>query len=305
MVTDKTLVDIVIIPRDEGALAAMEAIPPLNTIINPLLNEISQGLSNMGKIVGGTNHTPKDANAGSVATLLSVYTKCERDITHPTLQLKQILNIRMKYLNDTLLHQVEQVKRLRIMIRTLKEVVHKTNSIYPALLSNANVLENRTGGILEVARRLVPTLTNAETKYKEGLHRSMLRCSGFDRDIVELTEGTANAWGIIAERGREYEQRNRGIGGSTGTGTRHRYHVGGTGLLSTLSPMTSPLLSPTSPSSSSMKMMKLDPSKERTCHELLKGQGYILERCKTIVNEVEEEAAKVAAATTSKQQGRS
>mmetsp|Transcript_21604 Transcript_21604/g.30259 ORF Transcript_21604/g.30259 Transcript_21604/m.30259 type:complete len:1019 (-) Transcript_21604:60-3116(-) len=164
---------------------AMEAMPPLYEIIEPLIDKVKTGLSKMGKIVGGSTQ-PKDVTPGLLATFLTTKQNYEKDVVLPLQELNERTMQRYKYLKQMQKHQVEQARQLQDSIRTFKEGIKLTAERSKVANLNADLLAQRSASVLEATRDLVPTITEAEHKYFTQLSRYSTGCGKWENSVNDI-----------------------------------------------------------------------------------------------------------------------
>merc|ERR1712037_698526 len=145
-------------------LEAMESIPALHVLISPILENISKGLSGMAMLVGGKTN-PRNVTAGTIATFLDMKQKCENDIVLPLHELNDIVARRLFYLREMDKQQKIQFEQLSVLLNHLKEKMEVTSKNTKLAELNMDIIAQRSAGILEATRDLLPTITVAEREY--------------------------------------------------------------------------------------------------------------------------------------------
>lgn len=174
-----------VVDTDE-ALKTIESIPPLYKLISPLFEQISTGLSGMGKIVGEPATMPRDVTPGQVATFLAMKQQCEQDVVFPLQRLKDVVETRQEFLREMQQHQLLQIKQLKTMLDTLRERKKVTDEKKTVLSSNSEQLSQRSASVLAAARDLKPTLTTAEQEYFKELRRYEACCIKWEDAVKTL-----------------------------------------------------------------------------------------------------------------------
>jgi hypothetical protein len=108
------------VEANEKALDALISTKPLEELISPFKEQISTGLSNMGKLVGSSTK-PSDVTPGNVATFLSITQQYEQDVVLPLQKLNGVVSTREKYLNEVMRNQLDQIKQLKQTLDCLKQ----------------------------------------------------------------------------------------------------------------------------------------------------------------------------------------
>jgi chromosome segregation ATPase len=171
----------------DEALMAMEKVPILQEEIQPLLGQISSGLSGMSKIVGGSTE-PRNATAGTLATFMSTTQSNEQDIILPLRELHALVSSRLPYLRSMRENQTQQLDRLNKMIKTLEARIKLTNEKRVTIENNSKLLSQKSADVLETARELTPTITEAEREYFKDIQRFGVNCGKFEETFSELRD---------------------------------------------------------------------------------------------------------------------
>ena len=182
----------------DEALKTMESIPPLYKLISPLFEQISTGLSGMGKIVGDSTNVPRDVTPGQVATFLSMKQQCEQDIVFPLQKLKDVVATRQEFLGEMQQHQLLQIDQLKTMLKTLQARKQVTDEKKIVLTSNSELLSQRSSHVLTAARGLTPTLTIAEQDYFKEIRRYEACCTKWEDAVGKLHIHSDRIQGNIA-----------------------------------------------------------------------------------------------------------
>jgi hypothetical protein len=166
-------------------LSAMESIPPLHELIKPQIEKISNGLSNMTKIVGGSTD-PREITPGILATFLSTKQSSEQDIILPLKEMNSLVVSRVKYLRSMKDNQREQLKELKATVQLLQDRMKATSEKMALVQSNTKILSNRSASILETARDLSPSITEAEYLFFKDVKRIAANCDKWDGVIEDI-----------------------------------------------------------------------------------------------------------------------
>ena len=160
----------------------MESTPPLYEVLEPLIEQVKEGLAGMGKIVGGRT-APNDVNPALLAMVISVKERCEKEIILPLLEMDQVAASRLKELKEMYKSQLRQVSALEKTIQLLKERMNTTNEKMEVAQSNAVLLAQRSGALLQASQDLRPTVTDAESEYFALLKRVKAKCDKWEETI--------------------------------------------------------------------------------------------------------------------------
>jgi len=167
------------------ALKSIEKVMPLHELISPLFQQISKGLSQMGKIVGGST-LPRDVTPGQLASFISMTQQCEQDVAFPLQKLNNIVSTRREFLQEMVQHQLLQIDQLRKILDALKARMKITNEKESVVKLNSEMLAERSANVLSAARALTPTLTKAELDYFKELKRNKVNCEKWEGVIQTL-----------------------------------------------------------------------------------------------------------------------
>lgn len=172
---------------DREVLAVLERVKPLPELLQPLIDKVCDGLSKMGKIVGGAT-LPKDAGPETLAVVLDTKRSCEKNILLPMEEMSEILATRGLLLQEMYEHQAAELVHLTALLDEFKKK-HETNLRRVAELeSNASVLAERSSAVLTATRELRPQITDAEAAYFRDLRRYETTCNKWDSTVKELRD---------------------------------------------------------------------------------------------------------------------
>lgn len=233
--------------ESDEALRAMESAPPFHEIAAPLLNRVADGLSSMGKIVGAST-SPRNADASTVAVVLSAKERCESNVLAPLNELRHATESRTKALVGSYEALVGQIKNLKTMVKALKERSTWTREKLDVVEANGRALAQRSAAALTASRDLLPTITDAEHEYFSSLRR-------YEASLVK--------WENAADRARR-ETAKIGDGGTT-----------------------EGLVAEAGGAAAAASKCDLDDEAVENCKRLLKGQGLMLRRAGDRVREME------------------
>lgn len=167
----------------------MEATPPLHELLAPLIDQVRRGLDGMGKIVGGST-APKDINPGTLAVVISVKERCDKEIVLPLKEMNQITASRLTELEDMYKSQISQVSALKETIELLKDRTKTISEKIEVAESNATLLSQRSGALLQASQDLRPSITDAEHEYFQLLKRVRAKCDKWEGSIGELQQAS-------------------------------------------------------------------------------------------------------------------
>jgi len=171
--------------ENDEALKAMLSITPLHEQIKPHFDKISTGLSSMSKIIGGSTD-PRNITPGTLATFLATKQSSEQNIILPLKELNSLVEARQKYLLTVREHQIEQIEKLKEMVKTLKERMEATNKKKTILEANSNLLSEQSAAVLTTARDLSPGITESERQYFKDIKRYEANCDKYESSVEVL-----------------------------------------------------------------------------------------------------------------------
>ena len=170
---------------DDKALEALENVQPLHEILQPLIDKVCDGLSKMGKIVGGAT-LPKDAGPENLAVFLETQHSCEVNVLMPMEEISKVLNARRELLKEMYDHQAAELIRLSELLVAFKHVYGSNLERVLQLEANASILANRSSAVLIATRDLRPQITDAEAAYFKDLQRYETSCSKWEGTVDQL-----------------------------------------------------------------------------------------------------------------------
>jgi hypothetical protein len=161
--------------------------PPLNEVLEPMLQKISTGLAGMAKFVG--SQTPSSqVSPEMLAVALSVKERCDNEVVLPLLELKQTIRARRQVMKVMLIAQMKELSALKEGIRVMEDRMAGIKEQAQAAQVNAQELAKRSDAVLQASQDLMPTLTQAEYDYFQQLKRLKVMAENLDRAYGELTE---------------------------------------------------------------------------------------------------------------------
>jgi hypothetical protein len=182
----------------DEALRAMEATPPLHELIEPLIEQVRSGLDGMAKIVGA-NTAPRDINPSTLAIVVSVKERCEKEIVLPLKEMNQITASRLAELKEMYKSQISQVAALKESVKLLQDRMKATAEKLDVTESNATLLSQRSSALLQSSQDLRPTTTEAEREYWQFLQRVRAKCENQEETIGELRQASRALCNTIEE----------------------------------------------------------------------------------------------------------
>ena len=177
--------------ESNAALRAMDSVLPLHEQIKPHFDQISSGLSNMSKIVGGSTN-PRDASPGMLATFLTTKQSMEQDIVLPLKKMHALVETRQKYLDTIKDHQLKQLQNLQTMVKKLKDQMQTISKKKIMLESNTQLLSERSAAVLAAARDLSPNITEAEHQFFKDVQRYEASCEKYEAALEEIRAQTSS-----------------------------------------------------------------------------------------------------------------
>jgi len=173
------------------ALAAMESIPPFYEVSIPLIQKAGVGLSSVGKLVGGSTQ-PCNIQAGMVATLIDTKSKLERNVVLPLRELFHQITQRTKLLEQMYASQALQLAKLKGQMDVLRQRQKESIELKKMLEGQSALLCQRSAGVLETSRDLLPTITQAEYDYFQQLKRWETTCESREDMVTRIQADASN-----------------------------------------------------------------------------------------------------------------
>jgi hypothetical protein len=170
---------------DDKALEALKSVQPLHEILQPLIDKVCDGLSKMGKIVGGAT-LPKDAGPENLAVFLETQHSCEVNVLMPMEEISKVLNARRELLKEMYDHQAAELVRLSELLVAFKQKYGSNLERVQQLESSASILAQRSSAVLTATRDLRPQITDAEAAYFKDLQRYETSCSKWEGTVDQL-----------------------------------------------------------------------------------------------------------------------
>ncbi|KAL7538311.1 hypothetical protein ACHAXR_008460 [Thalassiosira sp. AJA248-18] len=177
---------------DDEALEILKRVKPLHELLQPLIDKVCDGLSKMGKIVGGAT-LPKDAGPENLAVFLDTQHSCEVNVLMPMEEMSKILSARRELLKEMYDHQAAELVRLTALLSEFKQKYESNLKRVVELESKASVLAERSSAVLTATRELRPQITDAEAAYFKDLHRYETSCNKWDNQISELKKDASSS----------------------------------------------------------------------------------------------------------------
>mmetsp|Transcript_32071 Transcript_32071/g.59231 ORF Transcript_32071/g.59231 Transcript_32071/m.59231 type:complete len:1221 (+) Transcript_32071:86-3748(+) len=177
---------------DQKALEILKRVQPLPELLQPLIDKVCNGLSKMGKIVGGAT-LPKDAGPENLAVFLDTQHSCEVNVLMPMEEMSKILTARRDLLKEMYNHQAAELVRLSALLDEFKQKYESNLKRVLELESNALVLAERSSAVLTATRELRPQITDAEAAYFKDIQRYESTCNKWEGTVNELrTDATTS-----------------------------------------------------------------------------------------------------------------
>lgn len=169
----------------DTAFRALENLRPLNEILQPLFDRVCDGLSKMGKIVGG--HTlPKDAAPENLALFLETQHSCKVNVLVPMEEMSKVLGTRRELLKEMYEHQAAELARVSALLDEYSEKYSTHVDRVAALELSASTLAKRSSALLTATRELRPQITDAEAAYFKDLQRYETSCNKWQDTVDRL-----------------------------------------------------------------------------------------------------------------------
>lgn len=175
--------------KDDAALQLLNRVKPLHELLQPPIDKVCDGLSKMGKIVGGAT-LPKDAGPENLAVFLDTQRSCEQNILVPMEEISDILTARKELMREMYDHQAAELVRLSELLSEFKQKYESNLKRVVELESTASVLAERSSAVLTATRELRPQITDAEADYFRDLRRYETSCNKWEGKVDQLQRDT-------------------------------------------------------------------------------------------------------------------
>ncbi|KAL7466262.1 hypothetical protein ACHAXS_006553 [Conticribra weissflogii] len=183
--------ELIIHDNNDKALRALAKVQPLHEVLQPLADRVCDGLSKMGKIVGGAT-SPQDVGPESLAIVIETQRSCDVNVIMPIQEMSRVIHARRQLLVEMHEHQTAELERLTKLLNEWKEKYEANVKRVVELEKNASTLAERSSAVLTAARDLRPQITNAEAEYFKELRRCETNCSKWESALSELTKTSAS-----------------------------------------------------------------------------------------------------------------
>lgn len=167
------------------AKQALEPVTSVTDTIAPLYQQITTGLSNMSKIVGGSTQ-PKNVTPGMVATLLTSKQSSSEEVLLPLKEMNSIILARLPYLETMRKQQLTQIKQLKEIVHRVQERLVSTSEKRQIVEDNSKILASRVNAVLSTVRDLKPSLSKAEKEYFKDIDRQLTNCAKWNSSLQEI-----------------------------------------------------------------------------------------------------------------------
>ena len=172
--------------QDDTTPDILKKIKPLNELLQPLTDEVCNGLSKMGKIVGG-NTMPKDVGPENLAVFIETQRSCEQNIVLPMDKMSRIIRGRKDLLNEMLENQSAELKQLIELLEKVK-IKYELNQKKATELETASAsLASRSSAVLTATQALYPQITDAEAQYFKDLERYEMSCNKWEEQAKQIS----------------------------------------------------------------------------------------------------------------------
>lgn len=176
---------------DDKAMEALQNVQPLYEGLQPLVSKICDGLSKMGKIVGGAT-LPKDTGPENLAVFLDTQHSCEINVIMPMAEISKVLGARRELLKEMYNHQAAELKRLSDILFAFKQKYDANLERVVHLEANASILAKRSSAVLTATRDLSPQITDAEAAYFKELQRYETSCSKWQGTVEKIKKDASS-----------------------------------------------------------------------------------------------------------------
>jgi hypothetical protein len=160
---------------------------PLFIGLQPLVEKIQTGLSNMGRFVG-SDTSYINISPDTLAVALKTKKVCDNEIVLPILELKSMLEKHRNNLNATLVEQEVQLNIAKENINNMKKRISAMSELMETANQNAVLLAERSLAVFHTCQKLLPTITQAEYDFFQMIKRMHIKCMQMERYSSKLND---------------------------------------------------------------------------------------------------------------------
>lgn len=172
--------------EDKAVPDILKNIKSLNELLQPLTDKVCNGLSKMGKIVGG-NTMPKDVGPENLAVFIETQRSCAQNIVLPMEEITRIVSGRKDLMREMHESQSAELQRLTKLIDQLKTQCESNQKKVAELETTSATLASRSSAVLTATRDLRPQLTDAEIQYFKDLERYDMSCNKWEEQVKKIS----------------------------------------------------------------------------------------------------------------------
>ena len=172
-------------------MQALEGSKPLAELLEPVFAKLQEGLNGMTRIVG-TSTKLEDADAISVAALADVRRRCDQEVSNHMKHIRRLKEERMIELKSIQKRQRAQMAEMVGKLEELKSRIKGSRDKLGSIKIKTGDLGTRCGELLQSARDLRPSLTDADEEFFRHIRRIQVLCKTWE-SAVETLEGTETA----------------------------------------------------------------------------------------------------------------
>jgi len=155
---------------EKQALTTLDQIEALSSIVQPLMQDVMKGIGSLSQ-VGGTATAQKDISPDILAGFVGIESKCKRDIFLPLMTMNEHVTARKVEFKVDFEKRKQHVEALKEMIVLLREKQNIINEKRDVVQENSKSLADRSASVLQSAKDLRPTITQAEYDHFQELRR--------------------------------------------------------------------------------------------------------------------------------------
>ena len=178
--------------KDDATLEVLQRVKPLHELLQPLVGKVIDGLSKMGKIVGGST-LPKDTKPEILSIFLETQHSSEVNVVTPIEEMSKILDSRRDLLKEMHNHQTAELERLTLLINEFKRKQESNLAKVKEFEANASKLAGRSSAVLTASKSLHPHITDAEAAYFKDLQRYESTCNKWDDKVSQLKKDATSS----------------------------------------------------------------------------------------------------------------
>ena len=171
---------------------------PLLQELRPIIDQINAGLGGMERLVGSSTNY-KDITPESLAWIAQRLDRCDREITIPVQEMKQIVAASRAKLKQRVKAQHDEVRKLSSNVKDTISRLENLADMIQAAEENAAVQSQRSRHLFQISEQLVPTTTPVEREFFRHVERLALKTARLEGLVLETQRNAATSCQNLGE----------------------------------------------------------------------------------------------------------